>query len=135
MIYKNKLYFAIAVLLIAVFGGVLFFNVKLVEEKFSSPGTLTLFYNPTCPHCVDFLPIWDGDATDPSSLKFELNKQNIQVNLKKVNVADAANSKIAVEKGIEGVPTLIFTKDGKDIEFKNERTPSNIAVFVKNNSV
>lgn len=131
--YK-KIHLAIAVLLIAVFGGVLFYNVKFVDEKFTQPSLLTLYYSPGCGHCQDFLPIWDGDATDEKSLKFALNKQNVQVNLRKINVNDPANSELANEKKITGVPTLILTKDGQDIEFKNERTPANIALFVKSNT-
>lgn len=131
---KNKLYFALAILFIAIFGGVLFYNVKFVDEKFTSPMTLTLFYSPTCPHCVDFLPIWDGDASDPNSLKAELEKQNVQVTLRKVNVNDPANAELANAKKIEGVPTIILTKDGKDTEFTNDRTAKNIVLFVKSNS-
>lgn len=131
----NKIYLAIAVLLIAVFGGVLFYNVKFVDEKFSEPAVLTLFYSPGCPHCTDFLPIWEGDVSDPKSLKASLNKQNVQINLRKINVNDPANAEIANQKKITGVPTIILTKDGKDIEFTNDRTPNNIALFVKSNTV
>ena len=141
---KTKLYnvpLAIAVLLIAVFGGVLFYNVKFIDEKFTQPALLTLYDSPGCGHCKDFLPIWDGDATDIDpktsecrSLKCELNKQNVQVNLRKVNIDDPANSKLANEKKITSVPTLILTKNGQDIEFKNERTPTNIALFVQSNT-
>lgn len=137
---RRRMYIAAAVLLFAVVASLLFFKVSY--EHFAgngsaaAVGTLTYYFRPDCGYCQKFSAIWDADASDPVGLAYALKKAGMDktVALNKVDVNDPANATVAVQKQIQGVPTIIFTnKDGKDVEFQNDRMVDNIITFVKNN--
>lgn len=75
----------------------------------SDKGDLVYFFSPKCPHCRDFMPVWD-------SLSVPVNKKKVDCSLQAC-------------QGIEALPTLMMNGE----EFKGERTKENIETFVNNN--
>lgn len=70
---------------------------------------LIYFFSPDCPHCQDFMPIWD-------SLSLSVNKKKINCNTQDC-------------PGIEALPTIMMNGQ----QFKGERTKENIEAFVNKN--
>lgn len=92
------------------------------KEGFSNAVTVTYFFLPNCPHCKDFRPEWDKYVT-------QAKKEGVQT--REVDGSDPKNATTVSQKGIKGYPTVLVTKDGKDVEFDKERTSDALAQFVK----
>lgn len=100
---KNQMMIATALVIVAI----LFFYMKGGNNK----GDLVYFFSPNCPHCRDFMPIWDNIST-PSG-----------VGKKKVNCDNQACP------GIEALPTIMLNGE----QFNGERTKENIETFINKN--
>jgi len=133
--YNQKIVYAISILILAVFLGLVFYNTK--KEMFvSNCGTLTYYYSPGCGYCKEFSPIWTGDSSDSNSLQYAINNASppVNVTLAIVDISDPANSSIVNTKKISGVPTIILTPNtGSDITFNDDRTPAKIVAFIQTN--
>ncbi len=101
---KNQMIIAAVVVVLASF----FFYMK---SSNNTKGDLVYYFSPNCPHCTDFMPLWDT-LNVPSG-----------VGKKKVN----CNSQAC--PGIESLPTIMLNGE----EFKGERTKDNIETFIKKN--
>lgn len=77
----------------------------------SGKGDLVYFFSPNCPHCRDFMPVWES-VNVPSG-----------VGKKKIDCSTQACL------GIEALPTIMMNGD----EFSGERTKENIEAFVNKN--
>jgi len=89
------------------------------DEKKSK---FVLYYAPWCKYSRDFLPVWDI---------FEKNmKGNSKISVHKVNCDESEECK---NKNIPGFPSCILHKDGKDIQFKGDRTVKGLNDFIKHN--
>jgi len=89
---------------------------KKYIEKFSSNTTVTFFYMNGCPHCVDFEPEWDiFVANPPPGVSTEKHE---------------AKEDITQKKGISGFPTIIITKDGKDITYPGARKAEALTKYI-----
>lgn len=66
---------------------------------------LVYFYMPTCTHCQAFKPTLEEYVTKPDALK-----------MYKVNIELATERETWSKYEIEGTPTLVLVKDGKEVE-------------------
>ena len=83
---------------------------------------IILFYAPWCPHCKDVMDDWK---------KVSENHKGDNVTVKKINCE--ATPEEATKNGVEGFPTIILFRDGKDpVTFSGDRTASSIETFISN---
>ena len=98
------------------------FNSQYYSEHFNNTKTLTLYYAPWCPHCKPVKPIFE-----------ELSKtyaDNKDIKILIVNGDE--NPEKLKENGVKGYPTIrLTTAEGKDIEFKEERTAQKLQEFIQ----
>ena len=81
---------------------------------------LVLFYDPECPHCLNFMPDYGKMATDLKKENFIFAKFNA-----------VRYEKIANNYDLEAFPTLILLKNQEKFVFEGERTRENIENFLK----
>ena len=72
-------------------------------------GDLVYFYSPNCPHCKDFMPVWD-------SLSVPVSKKKINCDTQKC-------------PGIEALPTIMMNGE----EYTGKRTKEGVEAFVQKN--
>ena len=93
-------------------------------EKFSSEKLLEYFYMPSCPHCLDFNPIWE-------ELEKKISNEHIALRMQKHNLMD--DDELAKKYNINAAPTIILIKDdGKIKEYNGPREVDAIISFIKN---
>jgi thiol-disulfide isomerase/thioredoxin len=86
-------------------------------EHFDSKTLVTFFYMDGCPHCVDFEPEWTKFvANPPPNVSTEKHESKEKIT--------------KARKDIQGYPTIIITKDGKDTIYPGERTASDLSKYV-----
>ena len=79
-------------------------------ELFSSGKRLEYYSLSTCPHCVDFNPVWKQfEEKCGSCKKFVVDK-------------DDEGRKNATKYGINGYPTIVVVENGKVIDEPEDRT-------------
>ena len=116
---KNSLMQLLCVVVIVFVAYLLYKNM----EGFQNGAVIILYYNPGCPHCVNFMPTWN---------KFEAsNPPGVEVN--KVNVSeDRAAGQAA---NIQGVPTVKLEKaNGEILEYNGPRTVDGLTEFCNQNA-
>jgi len=90
---------------------------KTYIEHFDSKTLVTFFYMDGCPHCVDFEPEWTKFvANPPPNVSTEKHESKEKIT--------------KARKDIQGYPTIIITKDGKDTIYPGERTASDLSKYV-----
>jgi len=77
--------------------------------------TLKLYYSNGCHHCKTFHPIWNETCNKLDSI----NVKHEEIDINKV------------ETSVDGVPTIILSKNGKDIEYTGPRETESILKFIK----
>lgn len=83
-----------------------------------------MFYADWCPHCQVAKPEFEK--------LLELNKKGLNGKPIKVEMIDAEkNHEMAKEFGVEGYPTIILTKNGKNIVYEGPRTESGFMDWLK----
>lgn len=88
---------------------------KPTISGFANPLPLaTLYYQPTCPHCISMKPAWD-----------EVSKR-LAGKVSMVNGSEQPD--VARAKGITGYPTLIRNKDG--VKYAGDRTADDMYKFI-----
>tara|TARA_B100000035_G_scaffold313051_1_gene325870 strand:- start:48 stop:461 length:414 start_codon:yes stop_codon:yes gene_type:complete len=85
-------------------------------------GVLRFFYADWCPHCNSVKPEWEKLT----------KKYKGQTQLKKVDCSNGRPS-IAKKLNVEGFPTFILSKNGKNIEYDGERTTNGLLSFLNEN--
>lgn len=96
-------------------------------EKFSNPPPpiLKYFYMTSCPHCIDFNPIWE-------KLKTKVENEKINVTLVKYNISDnGEGSEQAALYNVKGAPTIILDKNDVHNEYNGNRSVDDIIKFIK----
>ena len=81
------------------------------KEPFSESGAELHYYSlSTCPHCLDFDPVWQQfEKKTKRCYKYVVDK-------------DEAGHKKAEQYNITSYPTIIVVKDDKPVEELNDRT-------------
>jgi thiol-disulfide isomerase/thioredoxin len=80
----------------------------------------------TCPHCVDFKPVW---------AKFMEESKN-EPYAKKLCIADisAENDDLLTKYGVKSFPTVLLVRSDKTvISFEEKRTVDDLKAFVSEN--
>tara|TARA_B100000963_G_C22125630_1_gene450989 strand:+ start:104 stop:526 length:423 start_codon:yes stop_codon:yes gene_type:complete len=108
--------------LVTVFYVVFVYYKRVVENMETEGGVLRFFYANWCPHCRDAKPEWDSLV------------KRYKGNVKLVKVDCTSDTKVAQKYGVEGFPTILLTKNGKNIEYEGERVAEDIMEFLKNHS-
>ena len=88
---------------------------------------LVLYYAMWCGYSKSFIPEWE---------KFETYAKNNfpQIKVSKIRCEDG-NETTCMQKGVDGYPTVIlYTKNGKEIKFGNERTMDGLIKFIQQNN-
>ena len=124
---KKTIYLA-SILLIVSIVGVFFVSQSSFMERFTNPpdATLEYYFMKKCPHCVDFNPVWD-------KLSAKLKSENYNVEMKKYDLQDKANSEKISQNNVSGAPTIIMVSNGKSVEFNGARSIDALVKFVKQN--
>lgn len=84
--------------------------------------TMVLFHTSWCPHCTDFMGVWDKcrQLSDASSLKIDWIKLD----------GDQESSKQIYKKyELRGYPSICKIKDGSMKLYDSERTSDNLISF------
>ena len=93
-----------------------------VEDEGDSENDLhiMLFHADWCGHCKKFMPEW---------MKFE-EKHGNNVKITKHEVSEDGTSELAKKYKVQGFPTVIAKKNGKDQQYTGERTVDALTNFV-----
>lgn len=92
-------------------------------EGFASEATeVTYFFLPECPWCKKFEPEW---------VEFEKKATAEGIQTKKVDGSDPKNKDLVVSKKIQGFPTVIVSKNGKESEYSGDRKADDLLKYVK----
>lgn len=94
---------------------------KNIENMEGEGGVLRFFYADWCPHCKDAKPHWNS------------LKSNYKGNVTLKSVDCTKNTDEAQKFNVEGFPTFILTKNGKNIEYEGERTTKGLLNFLNSN--
>jgi len=93
---------------------------KPLVEPMSDPSSLKLFYTPTCPHSLNFLPIWK-QLTEILS--------NTEVEATMINCKEDSNT--CRQYGIKGVPSLVFNHKGDSNIYRGEMSYQSVIQMIK----
>ncbi len=121
--HETKKYLNIALICaIIVLLAILFYNnywCDGTKEKLSNirEKTVTLFYSPGCGHCTHFMPVWKEFS----------KKYDSDANFSTINCNE--NQKLC--ENVKGVPTIIFSKSNKKVDYSGERTLSSLVSFLQ----
>lgn len=96
-------------------------------EGTTKPYSLIFFYMDSCPHCIDFKPVWEQVSKTVKSGKYA----------DKLCLADvsAENDAILEKYNVSSFPTvLLVSNSGKSVvNFTGQRTPEGLLTFVSQN--
>jgi thiol-disulfide isomerase/thioredoxin len=98
------------------------------KETFTSlekPSSFMMFYTDWCPHCTHAKPEFKKVMDKCSS--GELNGKKIVV--KMINAEE--DKELVKEYKVEGYPTLIFTRDGKNYTYEGNRTSADMMSYLE----
>lgn len=90
-------------------------NIRDNDEK-----KLIMFYSETCPHCITTKPIFEKLGPMVNGIKLEM----IEVS------GNESNKRLARKFNVQGVPYIVYTGDGKTIEYTGERTMAGFQAFI-----
>lgn len=97
-------------------------NVENFNNAKGDKPVFRMFHVKWCGHCKD---------AKPKFVKFM--KENPNINAEMIDAEDAKNKAIVEAYDIEGYPTFIVSKNGKDTVYEGERTTEGFAQFAKEN--
>lgn len=109
---------ALVILLVVYFLWNIFSLYKNKSNKNYTKEIITLHYAPWCGHCKHFMPEFD---------KFTLEAKDKYNNLDVVKLDCTATK---CPDTIRGYPTVILSKNGKEIEYHGPRTSSGLCDFI-----
>jgi len=116
----KKYYIAVAVLVVVL--GLMYLQCSTSKSVSSSGGgnggnsvDVTYYYNPGCPHCKNFMPVWK-DFTSSGGANF--TEINCSANPEKC-------------QGVRGVPWVVFSKaGGAPVPFTGSRDKQSLQGFL-----
>jgi len=73
-------------------------------DDFKKGKAILDFWAPWCGPCRMFGPTFE-----------EVSKTHPGIKFGKVNTEEPANTSLAIQYGIRGIPTIVFLKDGKEV--------------------
>lgn len=86
---------------------------------------LMLFYNPECPYCKEFMPIWSQIINElPNTILYE-----------EINTSKDIEKKKSIEYKIISVPTIILVINNNKIKYEGNRSYKDIERFLKENDI
>jgi thioredoxin-related protein len=96
-------------------------------QNTDKPYSLVFFYMDTCPHCVDFKPIWQKFRTS-----FEGTDKATKVC---IGEASANNESFLEKYNVSSFPTVLLIPSNGDspIPFNSERTVEELQTFIDQN--
>ena len=97
------------------FNKIILFNIYIYMLK----NCLILFYAPWCGHCKNFMPIWK---------EF---KKNYKGNTKLYSVNSDKYPELIKKFNIEGFPTILYYKEGKRIDYNEDRSEKALDKFLE----
>ena len=93
--------------------------------------TFTLYYMNGCPHCEEILPAYKTFAAAG-----QINQGGKKIKIRMLEQGDPAAAPELEANNVKGFPTFILsTVDGKNIEYKGDRTVPAITEFITKNAV
>ena len=101
----------LVVILFGLYFGITFGGVKLLGGE-KKPIVFVLYYVDWCPHCQSVKPEWE-------KLENDKELKNKYIVIKKVNCED--NQDLIENKNIEGFPTILINKNGKEEPYNGGR--------------
>ena len=110
----------LVVLLFGLYFGISFGGMKLLGGE-KKPIVFVLYYVDWCPHCQSVKPEWEKLENDK-----ELKDKDIVI--KKVDCED--NQKLIEKKNIEGFPTIMISKNGKEEPYNGGREYADFKGFL-----
>jgi thiol-disulfide isomerase/thioredoxin len=123
---KIKNVISVIVVSIIILFIILYLNSNLIlnylnkKEDFNDKIKIEYYSLSTCPHCVEFNPIWDKFSKEnKNTVKYVIDKTDVNDKLDKYN--------------IDGFPTIIVTKNGEKIDELEERTYEGLKELIKKN--
>jgi thiol-disulfide isomerase/thioredoxin len=91
----------------------------------------TLYYMNGCPHCEEILPAYKKFAAAG-----QITHEGKKIKIRMLEQGDPAASPELEANNVKGFPTFILsTVDGKNIEYKGDRTVPAITEFIQENAV
>ncbi len=95
-----------------------------IIEHMTESTSLKLFYTPTCPHSLNFLPYWKQITETLSAT---------QVKTEMINCKE--DSSTCRKYGIKGVPSLVFSHNGDSNIYRGQMDYQNVIQMVKDNGI
>jgi protein disulfide-isomerase A1 len=92
------------------------FGIAIREFKY----LLVLFYDPSCPHCQNFMPVFEKIASNLKKESFILAKLDC-----------VKNEKIANHFDIEAFPTVTLLKNNEKVVYEGERKEEDIEKWLR----
>ena len=118
---RPKLAIVIAIVIFIALGGGGFFAKKKIEEFTSSKGNdpvFRMFHVDWCPHCK---------VAKPEFIKSKNSHKGVQFKL----VNGEADEDAVKAFNVDGYPTFILTKNGKNTPYEGERTAEGFSTWLK----
>jgi len=104
-------------------------HIKLEQDNFNNKPSLSLYYANWCGHCKSFKPTWEEIINDENNKHF--------VNFNTVDCSgdkpETSINKTPNGTEIDGFPTIIFSKNGRDIVYNGQRSKNSLEEFIQNN--
>lgn len=101
-------------------------------ENTTTPYSIIFFYMETCPHCIDFKPIWQKFVDTIRNSRFS----------RQLCISDvsAENDNLIEKYSITTFPTILLVNNNSDdsgmpIQFEGQRTTEGLMTFVSQNVV
>lgn len=87
---------------------------------------LYYFYNPNCPHCVNFNPVWNQIYQKFKNIK--------SLSMRAINATKTENDNLTFYYNVTAFPTIILVTPDRNIEYSNRpRTAQELEKFVMSN--
>lgn len=114
-----KKYYIMIVVLLAIFGLIYFKCLSKYSEENSCSRSgnnvdVTYYFNPGCPHCRNFTPVWKDFVSEGGA------------NFREINCA--ANPDKCMN--VRGVPWVVFSRNGEHIPFTGNRNKQSLQAFL-----
>lgn len=109
-----RYYFAVAFLIVVL--SYMFFRCSSQREASKNDVEVTYYFNPGCPHCRNFMPVWKDFVSGGGANFVEINCSS--------NPERCA--------GVRGVPWVVFSKSGgTPAQFTGPRDKKSLDGFLK----
>ena len=120
--FNNKTVILITIFIVLIL--IILLACSMNKEYFTNSKNKEIHYYSlsTCPHCIDFDPVWKQFENETKFKKFVVDK-------------DDKGLKNAELYNVSGYPTIIVVENDKVIEEVNDRTCGGLRKACKNNNI